>query len=141
MKFGWVDAHTLYALQAVDNLRAKRTKAPEYRKVKPVDAETVEKTLPFMPPIVADMVRIQRLCGMRPQDIRNMRSCDIDQTGEIWRYVPFTHTVTEIAWRSKSTNSWLQSAPFASCVLGAMAFPTVKVIGLWLAHAQCSLSV
>jgi len=91
VKFGWVDAPVHYALQAVDNLKAGRTKAPEYRKVKPVDAEIVEKTLPFMPPIVADMVRIQRLCGMRPQDIRNMRSCDIDRTGDVWRYVPYTH--------------------------------------------------
>ena len=91
VKFGWVDAPVHYALQAVDNLKAGRTKAPEYRKVKPVDTEIVEKTLPFMPPIVADMVRVQRLCGMRPQDIRNMRACDIDRTGDVWRYVPYTH--------------------------------------------------
>jgi integrase len=28
---------------------------------------------------------------MRPQDVRNMRACDIDRTGEIWRYIPYTH--------------------------------------------------
>ena len=91
VKFGWVEANTLYALQAVDNLKAGRTKARESKDVKPVDDEIVDRTLPFLPPIVADMVRIQRLCGMRPQDIRNMRACDIDQSGEVWRYIPFTH--------------------------------------------------
>jgi adenine-specific DNA-methyltransferase len=91
VKFGWAEANTHYALQAVDNLKAGRTKAPEYRKVKPVDAEIVEKTLPFLPSIVADMVRVQRFSGMRPQDVRNMRSCDIEQTGDVWKYTPFTH--------------------------------------------------
>jgi integrase len=28
---------------------------------------------------------------MRPQDVRNMRSCDIDKSGDVWRYVPYTH--------------------------------------------------
>jgi integrase len=91
VKYGWVDAHTHFALQAVDNLKAGRTKAPEPRQVKPVADAVVDKTLPFLQPIVADMVRVQRLCGMRPQDVRNMRSCDIDQSGDVWKYTPFTH--------------------------------------------------
>ena len=91
VKFGWVNANTYYALQAVDSLKAGRTKAPEYRKVKPVVDDVVEKTLPFLPPIVADMVRVQRLCGMRPQDVRHLRAIDIDQSGDVWRYTPFTH--------------------------------------------------
>jgi integrase len=90
-KFGWVDSTTYYALLGVDNLKAGRTKAPEYQKIESVDTKTVEKILPFLPPIVADMVRVQRLCGMRPQDVRNMRSCDIDRSGEVWRYMPYTH--------------------------------------------------
>ncbi len=92
VKFGWVDANILYALQAVENLKKDRTKAPEHRKIKPVDDGTVEKTLPFLPPIVADMVRVQRLIGGRPQDVRNMRPVDIvDRDKNVWRYVPSTH--------------------------------------------------
>ena len=91
VKFGWVDAKTHFALLAVDGLKAGRTKAAEYQKVKPVADDVVDKTLPFLPPIVADMVRVQRLSGMRPQDVRNMRSCDIDRSGDVWRYIPFTH--------------------------------------------------
>jgi integrase len=75
----------------VDNLKAGRTKAREYKDVEPVDNETVDKTLPFLPPIVADMVRVQRYCGMRPQDIRHIRACDIDRTGDVWVYRPYTH--------------------------------------------------
>jgi integrase len=91
VKFGWVEANISYGLQAVDSLKAGRTKAPEYEDVPPVDNETVDKTIPFMPPIVADMVRVQRLSGMRPQDVRHMRACDIERTGDVWTYRPFTH--------------------------------------------------
>ena len=91
VKFGRVDALTFYALQAVDSLKKGRTKAPEYREIQPISDEIVEKTLRFLQPTVADMVRIQRLIGGRPQDIRNMRLCDIDQTGDVWAYRPFTH--------------------------------------------------
>jgi integrase len=88
---GLVEPTVLTAIQAVENLKAGRTTAREYRKIKSVDEDTVEKTLPFLPPVVRDMVRVQMFGGMRPQDVRNMRSCDIDRSGEIWRYTPFTH--------------------------------------------------
>lgn len=78
-------------MHAVDNLKKGRTKAGEYRDIQPVSDEIVDKTLPFLPPIVADMVRVQRLCGCRPQDIRNMRSVDIDRSKDVWCYRPFTH--------------------------------------------------
>lgn len=91
VKYGWVDPLTDYALQAVDRLKEGRTKAPEYRDIEPVDDAVVDKTLPFLPPVVADMVRVQRLIGGRPQDVRNMRACDIDRSGDVWRYRPFTH--------------------------------------------------
>ena len=90
-KFGWVDPQVHYALSAVDSLKAGRTKAPEYKDIMPVADEIVEKTLPFLPPVVADMVRVQRLAGMRPQEVRNMRSCDIDRNSDVWVYRPFTH--------------------------------------------------
>ena len=86
-----VPADILHALQAVDHLKAGRTNAREYKEVEPISDEILEKTIPHLPPVVADMVRVQRLCGMRPQDIRNMRSCDINRTGDVWKYTPFEH--------------------------------------------------
>ena len=73
VKFGWVNAQTSYALQAVDNLKKGRTKAHEFQDVKPVDPDDIEKTLTELPKRIADMARIQRLCVMRPQDVCNLR--------------------------------------------------------------------
>ena len=112
VKYGWVDAITSYALQAVDNLKKGRTKAPEYRDIQPVDDDTVDKTLPFLPPVVADMVRVQRLCGMRPQEIRNIRFCDIDNSGKVWWYKPFTHKTEH-----KGKNRPIPIGPKAQAIL------------------------
>ncbi len=69
------------------------TTAPEYAEIPPADQEIVDKTLPFLPPIVTDMIRVQLFAGLRPQDVRNLRSCDIVKTKKkkVWKYSPFTH--------------------------------------------------
>jgi integrase len=87
-KFGWVNAQTSYALQVVDNLKKGRTKAHEYRDIKPIDTDDFEKTLAELPKRLADMARVQRLCVMRPQDVCNLRLVDIDRTGDVWLYRP-----------------------------------------------------
>ena len=28
---------------------------------------------------------------MRPQDVRNLRTCDLDRHGEVWVHTPWTH--------------------------------------------------
>ena len=90
-KFGWVEPSTSYALQVVDNLKKGRTKAHEFRNIKPVDPGVFEKTLAKLPKRVADMCRIQRNSTMRPQDVCNLRACDIDRTGDVWLYRPPAH--------------------------------------------------
>ena len=50
-----------------------RSKARDQEEVLPVSDEIVEKTLPHLPPIIADMVRVHRLCGVRLQDVINLR--------------------------------------------------------------------
>jgi len=37
------------------------------------------------------MARIQRHSTMRPQDVCNLRACDIDRSGDVWLYRPPTH--------------------------------------------------
>jgi integrase len=37
------------------------------------------------------MVEIQELTGMRPGEIRNMRTADIDMGNDVWVYKPWTH--------------------------------------------------
>ena len=83
LKYGWVTADTHVALQGVENLEKGRTVARENKKIKPVDVDVVEKTLPFLPPVVVDMVRVQLLCGMRPGEVRNLRLCDINRSGDV----------------------------------------------------------
>jgi integrase len=56
-----------------------------------VDEVTVDTTIPQLPPIVADMVRLQRLAGMRPEEVCMIRPADIDRSGDVWSYVPKTH--------------------------------------------------
>ncbi len=80
-----------HGLMAVSGLRKGRSEAREPDPVLPVDDATVQATLPHLSPIVADMIRLQRLTGCRPQDVCNLRPCDIDISGEVWLCRPCTH--------------------------------------------------
>jgi hypothetical protein len=42
------------------------------------------------PPIAA-MLQVQRLTGMRPDEVTIMRPCDLDRAGEVWIYRPESH--------------------------------------------------
>ena len=86
-----VKPETHYALCQLANLKRGRSKAKELPKVKPVPDDVVEKTLPFLPSPVAAMVRLQRLTGMRPGEVRSMRLCDIDTSDTEWLYIPYEH--------------------------------------------------
>jgi integrase len=79
------------ALTMVTGLRRGRTEARETAPVLPVDDAIVEATLPHMPEIVADMVRLQRSTGARPAEICMLRPQDLDRSGEVWLYVPESH--------------------------------------------------
>ena len=73
-------------------LQKGRTNAVEYDDIQPVADEIVEKTLPYITSLqIRDMVQVQRKISGRPQDVLNMRLCDIDRSGEVWKYTPFTH--------------------------------------------------
>lgn len=97
LMYGWavenelVSPSTHLALRAVKGLKKGRTNARETAKVTAVDDAIVDSTLPFMPEIVADMVRLQRLTGARPGEICMIRPCDIDQEGDVWVYTPGSH--------------------------------------------------
>ncbi len=80
-----------HGLQAVAGLRMGRTEAREAQEVPPVPDALVDATLPYLPPIVADMVRFQRLTGARPGEVCQLRPGDVDRSGEVWQYRPATH--------------------------------------------------
>jgi integrase len=86
-----VQPATYHALLAVEGLKQGRTAARETKPVEIVPDAVVQATLPKLNPHVRAMAQVQELAGMRPQDIRNLRTGDIDMTGDVWIYRPWTH--------------------------------------------------
>lgn len=66
------------ALRTVPSPRKGRGRAREPEPVQPVSDEVIEKTLPHLEPMVAAMVRLQRLTGMRPGEVCTIRGKDLD---------------------------------------------------------------
>jgi integrase len=91
-------AEQYHKLQSVQNLKPGKHGAPRAKKVRPVDFADVQAVLPFVKPVIRDMILVQFACGMRPQDVTNIRPCDIQTDGEIWLYRPHAH---KNAWRDK----------------------------------------
>jgi len=83
------DVHT--SLATVDGLRKGRTTAREPEPVRAIADDVVDDTLPHLPVVVADMVRLQRLTGARPGEVCQLRPRDLDRSGEVWQYRPQSH--------------------------------------------------
>jgi len=90
--FRWGTANELVpvavhqALATVPGLRRGRTEAREPEPIGPVADAVVDATLPHLPAVVADMVRLQRLTGCRPGEVCQLRPCDVDRSGDVWLY-------------------------------------------------------
>jgi integrase len=116
--FGWAASEELLpsavpeALREVKGLRKGFTEAREPRPVEPVTDEDVQATLPHLSPIVADMVRLQRLTGARPTEVCTMTPGAVDRTGAVWEYRLTEH---KNAWRGK--NRTICIGPQARAVL------------------------
>lgn len=84
----------LHGLQSVTGLKRGRSRAKESKPVKPVDEIHVYAVLAYTTPIVATMIELQLLTGMRPGELVSMRPCDIDRSGTVWHYYPERHKNT-----------------------------------------------
>jgi len=82
---------TYHGLLVVEGLKRGRTDARETNPVEVVPDPIIQANLPHLNEHVRAMVQIQELAAMRPQDIRNMRTGDIDMSGDVWIYRPWTH--------------------------------------------------
>ncbi len=95
--FKWSASHEILpasvyeALRTVPGLQRGRCQARETEPIRPVSDAVVEAALPYLPVVVADMVRFQRLAGSRPSETCNIRPADVDTSGEVWVYVPAEH--------------------------------------------------
>ena len=88
------------ALGTVSGLKKGRTEAYDPPPIMPVDISVVERTIPHLPEIIRDMVRIQLLTGMRPGEICKLRPADVNRTEDVWEYRPQSHK-TEHHGRSR----------------------------------------
>jgi integrase len=79
------------ALTAVEGLRRGRSGARETDPVLPVPDTIVDATLPHLPAVVGDMIRLQRITGMRPAEVCILRPCDLDLSADVWLYCPSAH--------------------------------------------------
>jgi integrase len=81
-----VPAEVLVNLEAVASLKQGRSTARETEAVVPVDPADVEKTLPYLPPVPADLVRLLLWTGARVGELCRLRGRDLDRSGATWLY-------------------------------------------------------
>jgi len=86
-----VPPSVFHGLQSVAGLKAGRCDAHETDPVKPVPNAFVEAVLPLVSAQVRAMIELQRLSGMRPGEVCQLRTCDIELTGKVWIYRPRAH--------------------------------------------------
>jgi integrase len=78
-------------LRCVAALAKGKTTARESIKLPPVPDEHVAAVLPHLPPPVASMVQLQLLIGSRPQEVMELRPCDLTEGDGVWYYTPSVH--------------------------------------------------
>jgi len=92
--FGWgveneMVQETVYrALMTVKRLEPGKTAAPDRPPIPQVCLDDVLKTIKHCHKTLADMIRVQLLGGMRPNEVCQMRPSDIDCSDDIWVYTP-----------------------------------------------------
>jgi integrase len=86
-----IPATNIDSLRTVKGLQAGRTEARETAPIEPVSEADVQAVLLKLPSQVAAMILVQQLTGMRPQEIVQIRTSDIDRTGSFWEFIPRKH--------------------------------------------------
>ena len=79
------------SIRDVEGLRHGEGNTREPERIQPVPDAVVQATLSYLPETVADMVQFQRLTGCRPGEVCIIRPIDVDRSGDVWVYRPWTH--------------------------------------------------
>ena len=69
----------------------RRGEGKDSKRVHPVSIEDVEATERFLRAEVRGLVRFQLYTAARPGEARIIRPCDIDMSGDVWKYIPERH--------------------------------------------------
>jgi integrase len=101
------------ALKAVEGLKAgKEPKVVDLPQREGVSDSVVEKTLPHLPPMLADVVRLQRLLGCRPSEILSVRAGMVIKSTDVWEIPLVQHKNA-----SKGKSRVLYCGPKAQAIL------------------------
>lgn len=95
---GHISAATKVELSQISNLKRGRCLAHETAPVRPADDADVAKTVETMTANTADMVRLQRLTGMRPEEVCCFTWADVDTSATPWLFRPAIH---KNKWRNQ----------------------------------------
>lgn len=99
---GFVSPSVHTGVCALAPLKRGRSAARETEPTKPVRIEVVDQTLPHLPPVVADMVRIQLLVGMRGCELCAMTTAELDRSESLepgcWVFRP---TYSKVSYRGR----------------------------------------
>ena len=86
-----VPAEVYERIRLIPPISVRETKMEETLPVREVADDVVRKTLPFMPPVIADMVKLQRGACMRPSEVRLLKIDEISRTESNWRVYARVH--------------------------------------------------
>ncbi len=81
----------IQGLETVAGLQRGRTEARESKPVMSAPDNLLDEIARFLPSVVADMARFQRLAGCRPGEVCNLRPCDVDRSASVWKFRPASH--------------------------------------------------
>jgi integrase len=92
-----IPAEVSNGLIPVKGLKKGRTEAREKATIGPVDDAHVDAILPKVSELVADVLRVMRLTGMRPGECLSMSPAEIDRTDpSCWVYRPGHHKTAHL---------------------------------------------
>ncbi len=117
----WAERKKLVPAGAHANLKTVPGLGKGSRKVRhtadraAADLETARKVARHAPPVVAAMLELQALVGMRSCEVRVMRSVDVDRSGDVWTYRP---TADKSAWREHQAPRTVPLGPECQRILG-----------------------
>ncbi len=99
-----VDPKVLIAIQSVKPIYGGETAARETEPTMPVKRSIIDATITELSSVVADMVRVQLLTGMRPTEVCELCVSEIDASGDVWTYRKRRH---KNAWRGISRKIYI----------------------------------
>lgn len=107
-----VEVTTYQSLKNVKGLQRGRSSAPEAERVRLVEHKRIDAVLVECTEVVADMIRVQYLTGMRPGEVVSLTPEMIDRSGDIWLAELPEH---KTRWRGKDRTIYI--GPQAQAVL------------------------